>query len=116
MHLILQGKCTSKELLKQKASLESWLKNIVGEIHMKVVGGPWVIEITNGKTSGLTGIVILAESHVSVHTFPESRYAFIDVFSCYWFHADIIKKIILENWGMKTDLELAIDRSAEGVI
>jgi len=31
---------------------------------------------------GVTGIILLAESHISVHTWPEHRYAAIDIFTC----------------------------------
>jgi S-adenosylmethionine decarboxylase len=31
---------------------------------------------------GVTGVLILAESHISIHTWPETRYAAIDVFTC----------------------------------
>ena len=31
---------------------------------------------------GITGIVIIAESHLSVHSFEEKGYSFIDIFSC----------------------------------
>ncbi|MDD3626012.1 MAG: adenosylmethionine decarboxylase [bacterium] len=31
---------------------------------------------------GLTGIVIITESHFSIHTWPEYRFAAIDFFSC----------------------------------
>ena len=31
---------------------------------------------------GVTGLALLAESHISIHTWPESRYAAIDVFTC----------------------------------
>lgn len=32
--------------------------------------------------SGVSGVVILAESHVSIHSWPEYRYAAIDLFMC----------------------------------
>jgi len=35
-----------------------------------------------GEESGVTGVVILAESHISVHTWPEHNYAAFDVFVC----------------------------------
>lgn len=43
-----------------------------------------VIEIVMHKFSpqGVTGIAAIAESHVSIHTWPEHGYAAIDVFSC----------------------------------
>ena len=34
------------------------------------------------EDKGITGVVIIAESHLSIHTFPLKSYAFIDIFSC----------------------------------
>jgi len=31
---------------------------------------------------GASGIVVIAESHISIHTWPEYRYAAVDVFTC----------------------------------
>ncbi len=31
---------------------------------------------------GASGVVLLAESHLSIHTWPEWRYAAVDVFGC----------------------------------
>ena len=31
---------------------------------------------------GVSGFVIIAESHISIHTFPDRNSAFVDVFSC----------------------------------
>lgn len=31
---------------------------------------------------GISGVVVIAESHLSIHTWPEYRYAAVDVFSC----------------------------------
>ena len=39
----------------------------------------------HGKTPedwGVSGFVIIAESHISVHTFPDRQYINIDIFSC----------------------------------
>ena len=35
-----------------------------------------------GKNAGITGVAILAESHISIHTWPETGYVAIDVFMC----------------------------------
>lgn len=35
-----------------------------------------------GKGSGVTGVVLLAESHISIHTWPEHALAAIDIFVC----------------------------------
>ncbi len=43
--------------------------------------------------TGVSGVVIVAESHISVHTWPEEKYAALDVYTC----------------GTKADPEKAVD-------
>ncbi len=31
---------------------------------------------------GVSGVVVIAESHVTIHTWPEHGYAAVDIFSC----------------------------------
>jgi S-adenosylmethionine decarboxylase len=35
-----------------------------------------------GEEAGITGVAILAESHISIHTWPEIKYVALDVFMC----------------------------------
>ena len=35
-----------------------------------------------GDREGFTGVALLAESHISIHTWPEHGYAAIDIFMC----------------------------------
>jgi S-adenosylmethionine decarboxylase len=35
-----------------------------------------------GQGMGITGVVMLAESHISIHSWPELSYAAVDVFVC----------------------------------
>ena len=35
-----------------------------------------------GGHGGITGVLILAESHITVHTWPEYQYAAFDIFMC----------------------------------
>lgn len=35
-----------------------------------------------GCASGVTGVVLLAESHISIHTWPEFGFAAADIFMC----------------------------------
>ena len=34
------------------------------------------------EPQGVTAIALLAESHISIHTWPESKYSAIDIFTC----------------------------------
>ncbi len=36
----------------------------------------------DGQPGGFTGVLVLAESHMSIHTWPEADYAAIDIFMC----------------------------------
>lgn len=35
-----------------------------------------------GPGQGVTGVVLLAESHISIHTWPERGFAALDIFMC----------------------------------
>ena len=43
---------------------------------------------------GVTGLFLLAESHCSYHTYPESAYIAIDVFTCGREPSEIVPKLI----------------------
>ena len=36
----------------------------------------------NFEPQGVTAIALLAESHISIHTWPESNYSAVDIFTC----------------------------------
>lgn len=44
----------------------------------------WIIDYKFHKFApqGVSGVVIIAESHISIHTWPEYGYAAIDIFTC----------------------------------
>ena len=49
----------------------------------KIAGATLLNMLTHRfQPQGVTGLALLAESHISIHTWPESRYAAIDVFTC----------------------------------
>lgn len=43
-----------------------------------------IVEVVFHKFApwGISGVVVIAESHIAIHTWPEKRYAAIDVFTC----------------------------------
>lgn len=40
------------------------------------------IKIRKFSPQGITGIALIVESHISIHTWPEYKYAAVDVFTC----------------------------------
>ena len=49
----------------------------------KIAGATLINLVTHSfKPQGVTGLALLAESHISIHTWPEIGYAAVDVFTC----------------------------------
>lgn len=51
---------------------------------------------------GISGMVVIAESHLSIHTWPEYGYAAVDIFTC----GDVIKpeaaaRFLIDKFGCK---------------
>jgi S-adenosylmethionine decarboxylase len=84
MHLIVDGFGASREMLESEDMIFRFLDEYPSQINMTKVAPPQVFRYTGSKPDdwGVTGVVIIAESHISIHTFPERRYVNIDIFSC----------------------------------
>lgn len=65
------------------------LPKIVVEIGMNPILQPMVMEVDNY----IDGIIIIAESHISIHYNKDTKIAYIDIFSCMPFNYDLIDKI-----------------------
>ncbi len=81
LHIISEFfECKNSNMLKNKEGLEERISEIVREAGLTVVG---TFFHQFGEGNGVTGVVVLAESHVSIHTWPERRnFVNIDVFVC----------------------------------
>lgn len=61
---------------------------------------------------GATGVLVLAESHFSAHTYPEHGLVYVDVFCCNpAFDADACALSIQENFGTTKATWQVINRS-----
>ncbi len=47
----------------------------------------------------MSGFVLIAESHISVHTFPERGYLNVDIFSCKDFDPAAAERDVRESFG-----------------
>lgn len=71
--------CAAGPVMTDAASLESTCLKYVREAGLFDVGQLFHAFPGDG---GVTGTVVLAESHISVHTWPEHGYVSLDVFVC----------------------------------
>ncbi len=84
MHLIIDGFVSNPELLESEELIYQLLDDYPAQIGMTKVAPPYVFRYIGSKPEdwGISGFVVIAESHISIHTFPERGYVNIDVFSC----------------------------------
>ena len=67
-----------EELLKSSEVLSRILNETVSEANLTKVGESFY----QFEPEGATGVILLAESHLSVHTWPENSSAAVDIFCC----------------------------------
>ncbi|MDH5448114.1 MAG: adenosylmethionine decarboxylase [Candidatus Bathyarchaeota archaeon] len=77
-----------RELLVDLYGCKADLDNVEFLIYVLEIAaqemGSKIIKTTSHKFSpeGTTVIIILAETHISIHTWPEHKYAALDIFIC----------------------------------
>jgi S-adenosylmethionine decarboxylase len=73
-------------------------------IEMTPITQPYVFPYSGlvPEDKGITGIVIIAESHLSIHSFEDKGYSFIDIFSCKGFDVEKAIEITLSTFKPQT--------------
>ena len=98
LHVTMDVKGCSRGLLASQSfiyDLLNKLPEMVGMTKMTLpYVVPWMDKFSTTKIPGLSGFVMLAESHSSIHTFPDYNYAFVDIFSCNSFNSKKCSKLI----------------------
>lgn len=84
MHLIIDGFGANRKMLESEEIIYDLLDRYPSQIGMTKVAPPQVYKYVGSKPEdwGISGFVLIAESHISIHTFPERCYVNIDIFSC----------------------------------
>ena len=67
---------------REKLNDESFLRCILNRASK--LANATVLNLISNKfePQGVTAIALLAESHISIHTWPESNYSAVDIFTC----------------------------------
>lgn len=77
-HLLLELKDCDKEALNDLDFLKSTLLTAANEAGAIVLGESF----HRFNPHGVSGVVVIAESHLFIHTWPEYGYAAADIFTC----------------------------------
>ena len=77
-HLLLELRGCDKEVLNDLSFLKGALLAVANECGATVLGESF----HQFNPQGVSGVVIIAESHICIHTWPEYGYAAADIFTC----------------------------------
>ena len=66
-----------------------------------------------GKEQGISGVAILAESHISVHTWPERNFLAFDIFMCGDTRPELAAKYLIQILNPKKKLIKLIKRGVK---
>ncbi|MCZ6615579.1 MAG: S-adenosylmethionine decarboxylase [Chloroflexi bacterium] len=115
MHLIVDGYGGDVKVMEDPDALLRFLDEYPDAIGMTKITPPQVYTYTGRKPkdNGLSGFVLIAESHISVHTFPSRKYINIDVFSCKEFDADKALNELRATFSLETVRSWVLDRGLE---
>ena len=104
-HLTLDGYGGDVKKLNDKDLVLKCLNELPELLKMKKIFGPEVVSVDalNEKDSGgHSGFVMIAESHISCHTFPWRKFVSIDVYTC---QGELNKEIVIDYFKKAFELE-----------
>lgn len=78
IHLLLELRSCNPVLLRDLGYIKKSMVQIALETGATIVGQSF----HKFSPGGITGVLAIAESHLSIHTWPEHKYAAVDIFTC----------------------------------
>lgn len=98
-HLLLEAYGSPKEKLKDVGIISELLDTYPEKLEMHKIMPPYVFKYDGGEVKedwGISGVVLIAESHIALHTFPEKEFFTLDIFSCKDFNVRYAVDIALD--------------------
>lgn len=83
-----------------------WLDNIASKINMLPISRPYVIYDKKQSPEFVSGVLVVAQSHIAFHYNIQERTANIDIFSCSFLDDGIVECILEQSFGDKIKIDL----------
>lgn len=83
-----------------------WLDNVAPKINMVPISRPYVIFDHVNDPKYISGILVVAQSHIAFHFSIEERMANIDIFSCSFLDDGIVENILEQSFGSNIQFDL----------
>lgn len=102
-HLMLDLQNCDYDKMNSQEYIYNILDTLTDLIGMTKIIPPYVFPYCgiNSEDKGITGIVIIAESHITIHTFTEKDYVFCDIFSCKSFDEELAIDYLIRAFDSK---------------
>jgi S-adenosylmethionine decarboxylase len=102
-HLLLDAYGIEEKKLKNRQAILKLLRGLPKKFKMRPLGNAVVKKVASDLYSnwGLSGFVMLYESHVSLHTWPDEGYLAMDIYSCKDFNHKGMIKFLKKFWNAK---------------
>ena len=100
-HLLVEAIVKDYKPLSSVASIRSFFNLIIKELNFQVIGKPFIYKFPSRikkMQGGITGMCVIGESHLSIHTWPESNYFAFDLFSCRNFNDKVLISLIKKSF------------------
>ncbi|MCD6421376.1 MAG: S-adenosylmethionine decarboxylase [Thaumarchaeota archaeon] len=98
-HLMLDLYGCSKDSLDDERLLRDVFDELSRLMDLRIIAGPVIVRYVGEEGSpsgeGLSGFMIVAESHVSIHTDIRTGYASVDVYSCKEFDRERVERYLV---------------------
>ena len=117
-HLMLDCFGCDKQALGNKDIIEHFLAELPVALGMKKLISPYIVCYPGGDTwdhGGITGFMLIAESHISIHTFPYDGFFTADVYSCKPFDVPKALSLFKQAFKYKTEKVNIMKRDIEFV-
>ncbi len=117
MHVIVDGFGGDPEQLADENVVRAILDLYPDEMGMTKIAPPTVVRYKGTKPEdwGVSGYVMIAESHISVHTFPERNLIWADIFSCKDFDAVPLVDDLRRRFGLREMKVNILERGLEAL-
>ena len=113
--MVIDGYGGNTTKMWDDALVRQFLTDYPDSLEMTRITEPSVLvyDAPKPEDSGVTGFVIIAESHISIHTFPRKNYINIDIFSCRPFDHDRALEDVKKLFELKDTQSWLLDRGLE---
>jgi len=115
VHLVWVGCGCDRAALQDINLIYNFLDNSPSQMDMTKIMPPYVFRYSGAVPEdwGVSGFVLIAESHISIHTFPDKQYMSIDMFSCKPFDTDVAIEMIRSYFKVQKYEIKILDRGQE---